>query len=125
MVALDVRNTRLKDFLDIWLLAERREIEGARVAEANQATFERRGTRLPTNIPIALTSGYYDLPARHQQWQAYLRKGRIEGAPDSLADVAQVIARFLIPVVEATQGLHPLPDRWPAGGPWQAAPRSA
>ncbi len=125
MVSLDVRNTRLKDFLDIWLLAQRRAFEGARVAEAIQATFERRGTQLPTEIPIALTSAYYDLPARHQQWQAYLRKGRIESAPDSLADVAQVIARFLMPVVEATQGLHPLPERWPAGGPWQLEPHSA
>jgi len=124
MVSLDVRNTRLKDFLDIWLLAEHREFEGARLAEAIQATFERRGTQLPTEIPIALTARYYDLPARHQQWQAYLRKGRIEGAPGSLAEIAKVIARFLMPVVEATQGLKPLPERWPASGPWQIGPRS-
>ncbi len=118
MVSLDVRNTRLKDFLDIWLLAERRDFEEVRLAEAIQATFERRGTQLPAEIPIALTSGYYDLPARHQQWQAYLRKGRIEGAPDNLADAAQVIARFLMPVVEAIHDRRLLPKHWSRGGPW-------
>ncbi|MDY0003359.1 MAG: nucleotidyl transferase AbiEii/AbiGii toxin family protein [Polyangia bacterium] len=125
MVSLDVRNTRLKDFLDIWLLAQRREFEGARIVEAIRATFERRGTQLPTEIPVALTDGYLDLPARQRQWQAYLKKGRIEGAPDSLADVAQVIVRFLMPVVEAARGLDSLPGRWPAGGPWQAGPHGA
>ena len=116
-----VKNTRLKDFLDIWLLAQRRDFQGACLAEAIQATFDRRGPRLPTGLPIALTAQFHNLPERRTQWQAFLRKGRIEGAPERLADVTHVIARFLMPVIEALHDLKPLPGRWSRGGPWQDA----
>lgn len=117
MVSLDVKNTRLKDFLDIWLLSQRRAFQGARLAEAIHATFHRRGTQLPGETPVALTEQYYDMPDRQRQWQAYLKKGRIVGVPERLAEVALGIARFVMPLVEALRSRSPIPGQWPRGGP--------
>ena len=48
MVVLDMANTRMKDFLDLWTIAMRHELSGKLVAQAVAATFERRAT--PTEL---------------------------------------------------------------------------
>jgi hypothetical protein len=47
LVALDILNTRIKDFYDIWSLSRGMEFEGAILARAIAATFARRATPLP------------------------------------------------------------------------------
>ena len=54
MVALDIANTRIKDFYDIWSLSRAREFDGATLAAAILATFPRRTTTLPEDAPSAL-----------------------------------------------------------------------
>ncbi|RMG12191.1 MAG: nucleotidyl transferase AbiEii/AbiGii toxin family protein, partial [Deltaproteobacteria bacterium] len=56
MVVLDMANTRMKDFLDIWMLAREHEFAGDVLADAVAATFRRRQTPLPESTPLALTS---------------------------------------------------------------------
>ena len=58
MVILDMANTRLKDFLDIWVLAQGQEFRGDVLANAIKTTFLRRRTPLPQFTPIALTPSF-------------------------------------------------------------------
>jgi predicted nucleotidyltransferase component of viral defense system len=51
MVALGLANTRLKDFYDIWMLAQAYEFNDDRLAQAIAATFARRKTIIPTERP--------------------------------------------------------------------------
>jgi hypothetical protein len=55
MVELGLRNTCLKDFYDLWALANSRDFEGEVLSEAIRVTFARKRTSLPTATPVALT----------------------------------------------------------------------
>jgi hypothetical protein len=55
MVKLDILNSRMKDFFDVWLLSRQFEFDGAELAQAIAETFANRGTEVPT-VPVALSS---------------------------------------------------------------------
>jgi len=121
LVVLDMANTRMKDFFDIWLLAQSREFSGALLAKAIKATFRRRGTLLPTSTPVALTPSFHSAPAKQAQWSAYLRKGRVQGSIPVLSEVAAQIHVFLMPIVEALVAAKEFDRHWNPGGPWTAS----
>jgi hypothetical protein len=54
MVVLDVRNSLLKDFYDVWHLSRAKTFDLQRLRRAFRATFERRSTDLPKGILAAL-----------------------------------------------------------------------
>ena len=119
MVILDMANTRLKDFLDIWALAQGKEFRGEVVAEAIEATFLQRRTQLPEFTPVALTAAFHSASAKQTQWRAYLRKNRIEGEIPPLDEVTNQIQAFVMPAVDALVAERPFAKRWSPGGPWQ------
>ena len=61
MVKLGVANSRMKDFYDLWVLAQRFEFESSTLAAAIQATFKTRRTTLPRSSPLALRAAFYEL----------------------------------------------------------------
>jgi len=124
MVVLDMANTRLKDFLDIWGLAQRREFTGALLAGAVAATFRRRKTPLPQSTPLALTRAFHSSPVKKAQWAAYLRKGRLDTAIPPLDQVAIAIHGFLEPVIVALAKGTAFTEHWPPGGPWKVSSAS-
>jgi hypothetical protein len=80
MVMLGQANSRMKDFFDLAVIAQRTELDGGTLAAAIAATFARRQTALPTERPLALTTGFSEDAAKLRQWQAFLHKNRIEAA---------------------------------------------
>jgi len=122
MVVLDMANTRLKDFLDIWVLAQGNEFEGEAITKAIEATFLRRRTPLPEITPVALTSAFHSASAKQIQWRAYLRKSRVEGEVPPLDEVMNQIQAFVMPAIESLVARQPFAKRWPPGGPWQGEP---
>jgi hypothetical protein len=56
MVELDMANSRVKDFYDIWVYLRNLPFDGATLAKAIAATFERRATPVLTEPPTALTA---------------------------------------------------------------------
>ena len=121
MVVLDMANSRMKDFLDIWLLAEGRDFAGPALAHAIGATFRRRGTPLPSSAPIALTPAFHSAPVKEAQWRAYVRKALAQGAVPQLSEVASRIRTFAMPVVEALVAGEEFAYGWMPGGPWTSA----
>ncbi|MDB5412974.1 MAG: hypothetical protein JWR10_1309 [Rubritepida sp.] len=94
MVALGRANTRMKDFYDIWILSRSFTFEDDRLPRAISATFERRGTAIPHELPDALTPAFADDPQKQQQWRAFV--GDVAHDPGSLADVIKDLAAFLM-----------------------------
>lgn len=88
----------MKDFYDIWLLFNNLEFDKIILATAIKETFQRRETPLPNEIPIALTEKFTKDPDKQKQWQAFLRKNRLDETT-SLEIVAKEIAEFLMPVI--------------------------
>jgi len=123
MVRLGEINSRMKDFFDVWLLADRTNFEGEILAWALRETFEQRRTAVPRE-PVALSGQFGQNPEKQTQWVAFLRRHRLtekHGIPATLGDAIELIARFLRPAFEAIREGRRFDDRWPPGGPWVAS----
>jgi len=118
LVTLGIANTRMKDFYDLWLIAQTFEFRQAVLAHAVQRTFGRRGTRLPVGVPVGLTEEFAE--TRSIQWRAFLGRDRMAAAPLALAVTIGDLRGFLMPLVMASDLNH----IWPPGGPWSSVVRS-
>lgn len=117
MVALDMLNTRLKDFYDIWAIAGSFAFDGAVLSRAIQATFNRRQTPLPVEIPPALTPAFAD--EKQAQWIAFLRRTEIALAPEPFAAIQAQVATLVMPPVLALGQGAAFTGNWSSGGPWK------
>jgi predicted nucleotidyltransferase component of viral defense system len=118
MVELGLRNTRLKDFYDLWVLADTCDFDGGVLAEAIRATFARRRTPLPTAAPVALTSEFAGEQVKQNQWRAFVKRGKLRAGEAPLEEIVARLHGFLMPVVESLNTGSPFNRRWRAGGPW-------
>jgi predicted nucleotidyltransferase component of viral defense system len=119
MTKLDILNSRMKDFYDIWLLARQFDFDGATLAEAVSKTFANRGTAVQAGPP-ALSNTFADDPGKQAQWSAFRRKGRAEDIPAELKEVIAVIADFLGPVAQALASNRKFDAVWKAPGLWSS-----
>ena len=97
MVALELENTRLKDFYDIWMLCHSFDFDGAILSEALRRTFERRQTALPVEMPIALSEQFSGDTAKMNQWKNFGKRIFADDLPP-LRAVTEQLQRFLMPV---------------------------
>jgi len=118
MVALGARNSRMKDFYDVYFLASRFAFSGSVLSEAVRATFRRRGTPLPDDVPFGLTEDFAAMPERAAQWRAFVRRSRLPGEA-SLAACLEVLRAFVAPLLTVLRGRRRFDRRWRPGGPWE------
>ena len=113
MVTLGMANSRLKDFYDLWLISQTFEFRYSVLVDAVQRTFERRGTALPSDMPVGLTDDF--VAAWAAQWRAFLGRERMAAAPETFVVIVANLRSFLIPLVETSEGER----TWFPRGPWQ------
>jgi hypothetical protein len=118
MVKLGILNSRMKDFYDIWLLSRQFDFDGETLALAIRTTFANRGTEM-TARPMALTGSFAGDATKRTQWKAFIRKSRLENAPEELAEVTSAMALFLQPVVAIIVAGGAFSKVWKPPGPWQ------
>lgn len=123
MVHLGRRNSRMKDFHDIWALSSAFAFDGPVLLEAVSACFKRRGTAWTSGTPDALGSAFYsdgDLQAR---WSAYMRAGAFRTRPPtSFESIGDRVRDFLGPVRDSIVAEGPFEMHWSADGPWRIRP---
>lgn len=112
LVTLGMANSRLKDFYDLWLIAQTFELRQPTLVDAVRRTFERRRTALVADTPVGLTDEF--AATWNAQWRAFLGRERMAAAPDTFAAVIADLRAFLMPLVRASED-GPI---WPPGGPW-------
>lgn len=95
MIALGRVNSRMKDFYDIWILSRSFTFDDDRLPRAIAATFERRGTAIPQDLPDALTQAFAEDAAKRRQWRAFV--GDLSHDPGDLGNVIGHLAAFLMP----------------------------
>jgi len=119
MVKLDVRNSRMKDFHDVWALAGAFGFDGAALRDAIVQTFARRRTPWTDEIPRPLTPAFYENAGLRSRWAAYTRSSDLLAAPPAQFEaIGEVISRFLGPVRTSILMDEPFSARWAPGGPW-------
>ena len=120
MVALGMANSRMKDFYDLFTLAQNFPFDGIGLVRAVQNTFERRATTLPDTAPIALTDEFSADAAKTSQWRSFLKRVNIHAAEPHLAKVIDHLRQFLLPVLVAAKNRGEFSQSWIAGKCWQS-----
>lgn len=116
MVLLELANSRMKDFYDLAVIARRTDLDGKTLAKAIAATFARRNSPLPLVRPLVLTDQFSKDAGKRHQWQAFLKKNRIDGA--SLEATVELLERLLWQPTEVASGKG-IPLEWIAAqGCW-------
>lgn len=119
MVVLGDRNSRIKDFFDVYHLATHFEFDRATLAEAVRRTFTRRGTPIPVDDPIALTAEYWGNPSRPAQVRAFTRRAGLKVPAVLEKEFSHLLGTFLLPVVQDLRRGECRIGTWPPGGPWK------
>lgn len=94
IVSLGMFNTRMKDYFDLWVLAQHANLDRPTLVLAIHTTFARRATPLPIGIPLGLSDVFTKDAGKQLQWRAFLTKNRL-AAPE-LAAVACLLQALLI-----------------------------
>lgn len=120
MTKLGTFNSRMKDFYDIWILSRQFSFNGASLADAISQTFANRQTAV-TAKPVALTPAFSRDNAKQTQWQGFVRKSKLDGAPADLSSVIDDLLVFLQPVAEAIENGVGFEMIWLPPGPWSTS----
>ena len=118
LVRLGTANTRLKDFLDLWEMAQSFDFDGESLASAVDATFKRRRTPLPAGTPVGLSPEFAADDQRRRQWSALVSRAGGSG-PVEFESAVATLRRFLLPPASAAAGGPRFARTWAAGGDWR------
>ena len=125
MVQLGQRNSRMKDFHDVWAISESFAFNGNELREAIRSCFERRGTTSTSHTPVALASRFYSNTKQGDLWEHYRReKAFLVLPPEAFTVIGERIVEFFTPVLESILTDASFEWHWPAGGPWQRVSKS-
>jgi len=119
MVKLGEFNSRMRDFYDIWLLSRQFDFEGKVLASAIKNTFSNRDTEISPR-PIAFTEAFAADSVKQEQWEAFLRRSRLENAPENFQELVKAISVFLLPVISGLSARKPFTAVWISPGPWKS-----
>ena len=123
LVVLGMANSRMKDFHDLFTVAQNFSFDGTILVRAVQNTFERRVTPLPDTAPVALTVEFSTDAAKASQWRNFLKRVGIHAAEPDLAKVIDHLRQFLLPVLAAAKSRKEFQQNWIAGKNWLAKPK--
>ena len=109
-------SSRMKDYYDIYYLANKFDFDGATLTEALKKTFENRGHSF-TVEQFEQVMGFDRDGAMQKKWRAFVRK--IDTKTDDYGTVLKTIKEFLTePFVAAVKGKEII-DKWSAySGKW-------
>jgi predicted nucleotidyltransferase component of viral defense system len=119
LISRGERNSRYKDFYDLYVLSRQFPFEGEKLSRSVQATFQRRRTTLGGAIPSAFQPRFYEEDARLRQWRSYLERNSLPGAPADFSIIGEELRSFLLPLWNALAEKSKLDGNWTPGGPWK------
>ena len=118
-VNLGMRNSRMKDYFDIFYLSQKFDFMGEDLFQALIATFERQKTPVPWRTPRGLSADFSRDPMKRVQWNHFLSQANAMNLANDFAEVVESIRKFLMPVATSAARAKSFDKRWPAGGPWR------
>ena len=102
-------SSRMKDYYDIYYLANKFDFDGATLAEALKKTFENRGHSF-TIEQFEQVMGFDRDGAMQKKWKAFTRK--IDTKTDDYSIVLKTIKAFLIKPFTASVDAIEYPEQW-------------
>lgn len=120
MLELGLKNSRIKDYYDIALLARHFAFDGATLRTAIEATLRQRGRTIPAELPTGLADAFGADPTKSTQWIAFTRTHRNSELPSELHAVVRQVRTFLERPLSTIIAARRFDHQWPPGGPWRA-----
>lgn len=118
IVSLGATNGRMKDFYDLWMMSRHFEFDGAALTKATAATFSRRNTPPPAEIPVGLSQEFAADPEANRRWGFFTTRNVLSENPGTFAEVIGLLREFLMPIVHGAARSAAPPNKWQPGGPW-------
>lgn len=118
MIFLDLANSRMKDFYDIWYLQRNHNFKMNVLAHAIEQTFNRRKAHIPKEIPTALSDIFFQDEGKISQWKAFKSKITDIRSPETLEDVIIDIRKFIWPVNKWVLAKESNDYDWIPGNDW-------
>ena len=93
MVVLGRANSRMKDYYDVWMLLNAFDLKPERLRQAIVATFARRGTVIPAEVPDGLSDASASDAGKLRQWDAFARN--LSGSTPGLGSIVTALRQSL------------------------------
>ena len=98
-VTLGMTNSRMKDYYDLLVIFRTYELADESLARAIAATFQRRQTPLPGDVPPGLSDEFGSDETPQRLWREFLRRLQIEDAPSDFGEVVASVRHRVWPVI--------------------------
>ncbi|MBC8228723.1 nucleotidyl transferase AbiEii/AbiGii toxin family protein [bacterium] len=95
---LEILNSRMKDFYDIWFLSRNVQINKELLSKSIAGTFMNRGTVIAKDS-IVFTDKFRLNNDKQKQWSAFCRKRNIKNVPDKFHEIADEVMNFIKPLL--------------------------
>jgi predicted nucleotidyltransferase component of viral defense system len=118
IVSLGMANSRMKDYYDIYVLLKRFPFDGDLLSAAVFATFKRRQTAFPAELPLGLSDEFASDSTKLTQWKAFQKGKGFKMPPPELAEVVREIRNFVLPPLKAAAEGRPFLSRWDSQSRW-------
>jgi predicted nucleotidyltransferase component of viral defense system len=107
MVLFGARNSRMKDYFDVHALLREGKLDQSLISRAIAATFDRRRTALPQELPVGLSETFSADPQHQARWQGFLAKNHLQGP--TLPEIVTEMREPLVAAIERARkpGAHP------------------
>ena len=117
MVFLGMANSRMKDFYDIYILSRTFLFDGNDLVKAIKATFRRRGTQIPEDVPLALSDEFANNADKKIQWQAFINRNNLENI--DFPQLIKALGDFLLEPIQAAVNKRLFKNKWIEGKHWK------
>lgn len=108
-VSLGFANGRYKDFYDIYVLAERYDLNGMELKKAIIETFTHRGTEF--DDIVAFEDGFTDDEIRQGRWRAFIKKKKAMLNVE-FEETMQLLKDLLLPIVKSIRNENSFEQTW-------------
>ena len=116
MIDKGLKNSRMKDFYDLWALSQRFAFDGLRLTAALRNTFAAKGMSVPESI-LPLSSAFAADEEKRKQWRTFITRDELD-AP-TWSKLIPLLRDFLEPPLQAVRKDELFDAGWEPGGPWR------
>jgi len=108
-VSLGLANGRYKDFYDIYILADRYNLDGSELKKAVVETFTHRGTGY--DDIVAFEEDFTEDAARQGRWKSFIKKKKALVQVE-FKETMESLKSLLLPIVDAIQNDKVFEQNW-------------
>jgi hypothetical protein len=108
--------SRLKDFFDIYVIADRFELSGELLHTAVISTFNNRNTQIPPDVPEVLSPNVVNDDTKRAQWNAFLRRNSFDPKVIEFEKIISVVNQLCSILWDSS--LHINGNIWKPGIGW-------